>query len=449
MLSIQAVALSVVLAGCSKEVVGPEQMANDIRATLAATPPDRPQSASVDIAAGFGPALKSAVENNERYRAALALEGEALASIGVARSARRPQIQGQSVAGGIRETGTAQNSESTGVSGGINLSQLIYDGGESAASLNSATAEALGAGAERETTANDVAFEAARAWIDVWQHESRLDLLQLRTSEMKEVLSQIERMAMNGMIDSGALDSARRQIVDIALEETRLKSDLQQANVRFARYFNQSPKSVRRPAELVGVTEAIKLAGAFEQAPSLKRVAAGLIVARNAVLGAKSAFKPKARLQAGVTAPMQRGESTDTTLGLGIQYTFGDGGRRKAVLAAAEARVEGLEVQLADARKTLEAELDGALSQLTAIEASLPLVRRQIELSGSEAKTTQSQLATGQANLRQLIEAKAQNYHASDRLISLQAEKISLQLLIASRTGALARFVGVTTPSAN
>ena len=57
---------------------------------------------------------------------------------------------------------------------------------------------------------------------------------------MGTLVSQIERMAVTGMMDRAAVDAARRQIVDIQLEETRLQSDLADAQVRFRRHFRQA-----------------------------------------------------------------------------------------------------------------------------------------------------------------------------------------------------------------
>jgi uncharacterized protein YpmS len=75
----------------------------------------------------------------------------------------------------------------------------------------------------------------------------------------------------------------------------------------------------------------------------------------------------------------------------------------------------------------------------------MPLLERQIILSASGAKTAKSQLATGQANLNELIEANIEQYRAEDSQIAMRAEKLSLQLLIASRTGLLGHIIGLPT----
>lgn len=443
--------LAFILASCGEQPAGLEQMSQTITATLtqtSATQATADQSA-VNLAAGFAPAVRAAVEGNEGYRAAMALEAAAMGRIGVAASARRPQVSGNGNFGGIRETGgTTPDQTTAGVAGGVNLSQLIYDGGESAAAVNQATAEALAARAEREASGNDLALQAARAWIDAWQFEERLRLLRARTVEMDAMVAQMERMALNGFVDRAALDSARRQIVDITLEETRIEADLREARVRFQRFYNRAPGRLARPADLITLAGARAAADAWQQAPGLERSAADLLVARSAVASAEAAFRPRAHLKAGVISPMQEGESTDTSVGVIVEYTFGDGGRRKSQLEAAQARATAIEAQLSDAQRTLEADLDAAITRLAAIERSMPLVAEQIRLSASEAETARVQITTGQSTLRQLVDAEIENYRARDRQIAMRAERQILLITIAARTGELGRRLGLVSSAA-
>jgi len=197
------------------------------------------------------------------------------------------------------------------------------------------------------------------------------------------------------------------------------------------------------PKGLVSMSDARKQTDALEEAPDLQRVAVELTVAQNSVLVAKAAFEPRAKFQAGVASPMQNGESTDVSVGIALEYNFSDGGKRKSQLEAAEARLDSAEANLLDARRSLKAEMDVVVQQLTAIELSMPLLARQVALSASSAKIAESQLTTGQANLNQVVEAQIANYRAEDRQITMLAEKLKLQLLIASRTGLLGRLIGL------
>jgi adhesin transport system outer membrane protein len=396
----------------------------------------------IALTQGLAPALRAAVSTNGGYLGALALEAEAMGQVGVVASARRPQITGNANIGGIRETGTNADT-TTGVAGGVNLSQLVFDGGASASAMNRSTALALSAQAGRVAQGNEIALSAARAWIDVWQYTERLRLMRARTSEMDMLVEQIERMASNGMLDKASLENAQRQIVDIKLEESRLIAGQAEAQVLFQRFFNIKPLNVPKPSELVSAAQARSLAQDWQTAPDLQRQAAELLAAQAAVGEAQSAFKPRARLQAGTRSPLASGESTDLTVGLSLEYSFSDGGRRKKQLEASEARVAATDAQLSDAQRGLEAELQAGLTRLASIERAMPLLADKLRLSRSEAETSRSQMLTGQSNLRQLVEAEIEIYRAQDQQIAMQAERQTLLLTIAARTGALCQLVGL------
>ena len=336
---------------------------------------------------GLAPALRGAVSANGGYLGALALEAEALGQVGVVASVRRPQLTGNANIGGIRETGSNTDT-TTGVAGGLNLSQLVYDGGASASAMNRSTALALSAQAGRVVQGNEIALSAAQAWIGLWQYSERLRLLQARTSEMDMLIEQIERMASNGMLDKASLENAQRQIVDIKLEESRLLAGRAEAQVLFQRFFNAKPSNMPRPSELVTAAQARALAQDWQTAPGLQRQAAELLAAQAAVGEAKSAFRPRARLQAGARSPLERDEATDLTIGLSLEYSFNDGGRRKKQLETAEARVAATDAQLSDAQRSLEAELQAGLTRLASIERAMPLLADKLRLSRSEAETS-------------------------------------------------------------
>jgi outer membrane protein, adhesin transport system len=400
---------------------------------------------AVKLSEGVRSAVVQAVKENDAYRAAVVAEAEASAQIAIARSAREPLVSGNSTIGGLRESGASQGQTSIGAAVGVNVSQLLYDGGESAASVDRAAAQALVVQSERLVLGNELALQVARAWTDVWQYDKRLLLLQTRTSEIGTLVAQIDRLAANGMIDRASVESVRRQIADIDLEEVRLAADRQDARIRFKRYFGALPEPLSVPAELISVSQAREAVEVrdWQQAPVLRRAAAELLGARSSLVSAQAALGPRAVIQAGIQSPTSQGDSTDTSIGVALQYTFGDGGRRRAQIDAAQARVNMLDARLSEAQATLSADIDTALARLTAIEHSMPLMEDQLRLSEAEAETARSQLATGQSSIRQLVEAEIATYRARDRQIAMQAEKVNLQLAIASLTGALGRVVGL------
>lgn len=433
---------ALLLAACD----GPPTPMAEMRATMDAQLAGRGDAtspgAAVALDRGFGSALRAAVEAHEGYRSAAALERSALAQIGVAAGLRRPQLTGDSTLGALRETGAGART-STGVAGGVSLSQLVFDGGATTAAVNRATAEALAAQAGRRAEGNALALSAAQAWLGYWEQDQRLRLLRGRTAELDGLVAQMERMAGTGMLDRAALDGARRQIVDIRLDESRLEAGRAEAQAQFRRFFGQAPASVARPAELVSAARARQLAQDWQHAPALQRQAAQMLAARAGVDEARAAFRPTVQLQGGVRSPLQRGESTDLNLGLTLQYRFSDGGRRARQLEAAQTGAEAREAQLGEARRGLELELQTALARLAAIDRALPLTTRKQALARSEAETARAQILTGQSSLRQLVEAEIEAYRAADQQITLQVERQTLLLTVAARTGALAGLLGM------
>jgi adhesin transport system outer membrane protein len=438
----------VFLAGCALQTgsVGDMDAAMGERLALGlgGAESGRPEvEALVTIAAGFPEALRSAVLANKGYQAAQAVEAEAFAAIGVATSARRAQLSTNATFGALRE-GDPVSKTTSGAASGATLSQLVYDGGASEGAINRATAAALAAQAGRLERGNTIALDAARAWADYWMATERLALLQRKTSDLADLMDQVDRMAANGMIDLAAVERARGQNLDIQLERTGLDAARAEAAVRFEQYFQQVPQKVGRPAEIVSVQMARARATEWKSAPALKRTLAELFAAQGAAEEAHSAFRPRVSLQAGVSSPMDQDSTTDVSAGLRLQYVFGDGGRRKAQLEAAKKRVEALEAQVTDAQRISKAEMDGALVRLDALERSMPLVVQKIKLTKSEAEIARSQIATGQANLQQLISAEIENYRACDKQIQMQAERLAVLLSVAGRTGYLTELIGLT-----
>ena len=397
---------------------------------------------SIQITSGFIPALRSSVLLNEAYLSAQAIELEAMGQVGVAESFRRPQLLGNINFGGIRELDTIQDDETnTGVAGGLNLSQLVYDGGAAKSAINRATAAAISAEGDRIAEGNRIALEAASSWLNLWQHHERLKLMDARISVMDKLIDQIERMSRSGLIDRASVDSARRQIVDVKLERSRLQAQKANSEVLFERYFGLKLGEIKKPSGLISADECREYSKDWLDSPILRSKAAQVLAAEASVSEARAAFRPVAQIRSGAQSPWEKNESTDLTLGMTVEYAFNDGGRRKKTLASAEARLNATSGDFVNSQRALKAEVDSGLSRLSSIETSMPLLDDKLRLSRSEAEASRSQLLTGQSNLRFLIEAEIEIYRAQDQKITMLAERDILSLTIAALTGALGKLI--------
>jgi outer membrane protein, adhesin transport system len=395
----------------------------------------------IDINDGIWESVRRSVINNESYKAALLLEDEAMNKIGVAKSVRRTQYSGDSTIGGIFESGSSNNENTIGITGNLNISKLIYDGGQNLADINQATAGALLMQATRRDLGNQLALDVASTWVNIWHLNERLDLINSGKKKMDILIEKMDRMSLSGMMDMSALDNSKTKLVDINLEKNTLQADYEASRIQFVRYFNQEPNNLKKPSFLISYDEAEAEAENWKSASILEQSVANVIIAQNGVLKAEAAYMPKASARAGINAPMKNGESVDKTIGVRLDYIFGDGGRRKSNLKSAKAKLASEEAKLKETSIKIKSELNSALVKLKALNNSMPLLREKINLTTENINTAQSQLNTGQATLGELVNAEISNFDTRNKFIQMRSELHNLLLTVATLSGALAKNI--------
>lgn len=401
----------------------------------------------VALDAGFNEALRSAVLSSRSLESAVREFREAAAGIDVASSARRPQITGSATAGGIAEGSRDDVRTNLGASLDTSLRQLIYDGGETSANIDAASARAYAARAGISARGNEVGQAAATAWIDLWQHSTHLALLQERLREVRPLLDRIERLIAGGMVDRAALAGAERQILDIELEEERLQASRDDARNRFERYFGEAPNTVSAPPSLFARADLENMRELWPEAPELVASAAELVAAQRDVDAAAAQRRPRISLSTGVNAPLSDQDDAQVTTGLFLEHTFGDGGRRRAEIEAREERLAARQSDFDDARDEARSDFESALSQYSSLVSSLAVLEEQIEVLDVERETLRSQLASGQSSVRDLVESEILYYRALARQIELRAQRSRIEVMLGSRTGALLPRLGIEPES--
>ncbi|MBR2655607.1 MAG: TolC family protein [Loktanella sp.] len=432
------VVMLVVLTGCAAPM-DMAQMESAMVDRLGSTP--APQA--TPPVTEFRPALRAAVLNDPAYLAAKAEEVAALSQIGVAASLRKPQLVGSIDLGAAMGDQAARG----GAAAGVVLSQVVYDGGALVAGVNRVTAQALAAREGRIAAANDSALGAATLWITLWHYQTRAAQMQTRSANMALLVAQIARMTDNGLLDRAALAHAERQIIDMRLEEERLREAAETARRGFARRFPGQGGALPAPDRLLDDTTAAALAKDAAKAPIVRQQVAALLAAEAALAEAEAYSGPRARLQLATRSPEDRGTAPDLSLGLVLDYTLGDGGRAERQSAAAAARVAADQARLDQSQDGLQEALQSGLARLLAIDRALQLTAEKLRLSRAEAETARAQLQTGGADLRELIDAEIAIYGAQDQQIALRAEYEIVLLTIAARTGALGSLIALEDPS--
>jgi len=391
---------------------------------------------AINLSQGYRTALRTAILENQGFQASVSRYRGAEASIRSAQSATRPQLTADATVGAARDGEDA--STSTGAMANVALSQLIFDGGRTRANIARTTAEAYAARANIAVSANDVGQRAAQAWIDLWQANTHNALLQDRINEVSPLIERIERLITNGIVDRAALAAAQRQFLDLKLEEERLQADLRDARERFHRYYGERPRSVPAPQRLFTDAELARMSSSWPDAPALIVAAAELIAAERAVEAAEGELRPTVNLRVGASSPTSGSlRRPDANVGLVLQHTFGDGGRRAAEIDRLTEQLQAGRATFEDTKDQTRVDVETALSRHRTLSNTISVLDAQIRELNTERETLRSQIASGQANMRQLVESEVLYYRALARRIDTRGELTSLEIRLASLTGEL------------
>lgn len=442
--NVATLSAAVILSACGAPKATPESISAEVRALTESAPKtDVALTAAPKMSGNFLPDLKRAVLAAADYRAAQSAAAEAEMALEGARSLRRPQVELDGTAGSLREVGKTTSSTTTGLSANLFLRQIVYDGGESVAQIDGAAAATFAAKTRAAEQASTIAQEVGAAWIDLWQFDARRALLASHAKEGREMLASMQNLIDSGMIDRSVTTSAEIALRDLDLETLSLETQLEDARLRFARYLGKAPNSVGKPTPILNERDLTELETTWIDAPALQSAAAGVLVSRQELAAAQARMKPSAGLRAGVTSPTSSTDTTDYVVGLELRWILGDGGRRKADVAAKEARLASSQATLEGLKQRGKVELDSGLSRRSALIASLTKLRAQDAATAEENKILWSQLTTGQTSMRQLIDAEITAYRSADRRISAEAELLRLDLEIAGRSGLLLKKIGL------
>ena len=383
--------------------------------------------------------LSRATKYSPEYLTARSNTRSAFDRIAVASADQKLQVVANANAGQTIKDGSGlASSKQSGASANLSIKRLIFDGGASAARIDLAQANAFIAEMDAEIVANNIAEDAAVAWISLNTLNSRTQLLQKLVAKTGEMNTQLQTLVASGMIDKSASASAEIALRALVLEEMRLDAEISATSANFIKYFGNLPKHLNAPASLLTSTDLQKIQKDWSKSPILLQTAAKVLAAKQMLIASQSSQKPAVDFKAGVISPMDRAERTNYAVGLELNWIIGDGGRRKANTAAQAANLKAAEHGLAAAKLAGKNILDSTLSQRTAFIASLEILASQEISTQNELEIMWSQLPTGQTSVRQLIEAEEKAYRTADRKILVGSELLTLEFKLLAQSGILA-----------
>lgn len=184
----------------------------------------------------------------------------------------------------------------------LTLSQMLWDGLATQSEVEHLNRARLVRYHELLGASEEVALEAARAYLDVKRHRDLVDLAQENYRKHQRVFRQVEERVRSGAGRGVDLEQIRGRV---ALAESNLMteaSNLHDVSARYLRVVGQLPaEQLASPPELderlpPSVSEAVKLA--YQGNPEFHAAIADIEASRAEQQGTRSAFQPRLDLQA-------------------------------------------------------------------------------------------------------------------------------------------------------
>jgi outer membrane protein TolC len=387
----------------------------------------------LDHAADLAKALHAALMRDHRLIAAQEDAKAAAAVVAGREASSRPnvtasgQVGGRSGADGIMMLGLIVQAE-----------QILSDGGAQSSEIDAAVAGLLLAQARTEQIENAIALEALEAIVAVWRAEEQRRLSHLRLARLAALQEQVIRSVAAGLLEGDALERLDRTTLSAQTDAAHLSAARSIAEANFQRSFGRPPeRSGAFPAELIVNVPELHPGGRLPETPTLRAAAAEVIVAEANARRALAAMSPQVSLQATARPPSDPGGVPNFGLGIGLRYTFSDGGQREADIAATTARKNAAVAQLRAAQQ-------GTRASITAAEASLRASEHLLELSQAieqgikeEQRLSAMRSATGDRDIVAQVELEMLGYSAAEQVISSRADLYIARARLAADLGLL------------
>ena len=425
------------LAACGAPQYSKETLKTQIT-KLSEVPSNKQKQTKSVLSGDFISDLSGATKNSPEYLAARSNISSAIDRIAVASADQKLQVIANANAGQTIKDGSGlASSNQAGASANLSIKKLIFDGGASAARIDLAQANAFIAEMDTEIVGNNIAKDAAVAWISLNTLNSRTELLQKLITKTDEMNTQLKTLVASGMIDKSASASAEIALHALDLEEMRLGAEISATSADFMKYFGNLPKHLNAPTSPLTAQDLQKIQKDWSKSPIMLQTAAKVLAAKQMLIASQGSQKPAVNFKAGVISPMDRAERTNYAAGLDLVWIIGDGGRRKAETAAQAANLKAAEHALAAAKLAGKNILDTTLSQRKAFIASLKILDSQEISTQNELEIMWSQLPTGQTSVRQLIDAEEKAYRTADRKILVGGQLLTLEFELLAQSGIL------------
>lgn len=315
----------------------------------------------------------------------------------------------------------------TSVNAGVSVSWAVFTGGRRGAEREQARAQATSADASLVQQEAEVAFLVERAFYEEQREEELLAVARAREQRAIEGLAAAERRAQVG-------SATRSDVLRARLELNTARESLRQAETRrhaaafaLGRLLGmEGPADARLDAPLEAKALALPdeevVSLLLSQAPSVKSAEAATRFASAGIGAAKAQYYPSVRLSAGhdwfaQDLEFARGQNA-WSMRLGLSWPIFDGFLRDETLTRAQVQASVADAQLADVRRAVRSETEGALANLRFQHDRIRFAEEAVDVALEDLRVHQERYGLGMSTMLDLLTSQTSLVQAESALVS-------------------------------
>lgn len=343
-----------------------------------------------------------------------------------------------------RAVGHHNTEELTRGEAGVNLRQLLFDGGGVGSEVDRQRARTESAGYSVLGTAQKTALETVRVYLDVLRHRRIVALAEENLAVHKRIMDQIELRSRAGV--GRKADQAQIE-ARVALAESNLvaaKVNLQDAETNYQRVVGELPTDLESvpPVEgrLPNSVEQIIERGLLHH-PEMRAAEADVVAAQAQQKVARSALFPHVEADIGATwnddLDGVTGHNNDVTAMIRMRYNLFKGGadmaRRKQTAYLVNAAKE---VRNRTHRQLVEsARLSWAAYQAT--RSQVNYLRKHVQAAIATRDAYSKQFNIGKRTLLDLLNTENEVFSAKKSLVDAETDNLFAQYRVLADEGEL------------
>ena len=379
-------------------------------------------------------AAKRVMEDSSKVKLSLFAIKSSEKSAELIKAALRPQVTGSLYAG-------LENVDNPGIGavGSLNLSKLLYDGGQSKLQQQALKYDVNALFESYRETANEELLSNLSAIVELDSAFQLRTLARTRIDRLEELKQKLSVLKMAGAIDATTIAQSNLLVSKLMLRVEELEQQFEIAQQKFKNKYGieltSSPmdKSLRNFCE-----KEFENKNKLLNAPSILREYFYLQKARTEL----TELKTKSDYTIGVEAGLQQSidmSSTQLTpsFGVVIRKNLSDGNKLATEITLGEKKIISQEQVIKGQYQLLETKVKEIRIDLRSFKRKLDINNLNVQYTLDEILFLEKQLSIGQSKLTSIVSAEAQLFELETQTVRLRSQNYLSKLMLLASLGKL------------